>query len=309
MQRRNFLKQISYGAASMGIMGTSLHPPSTDRPDDYRLPYKIGIRQASLRNPEEGSQNMVANFDTFKVARDIPGISGMELQVTNGSPNMRDLAVARRYKAEAHRWGLDIPTTAGVWSHSQWGPHTSLDLTRSIRASEIVGASIMLVAFFRDDAPDMSDEASYGPVVSILKEVAPIAEEAGIILGLENSLSPEENKMLVEMIDHPAVKVYYDLDNMYRYGHGDAAVPGIELLGNEWIAAVHVKNNGRIVQDHWRIDWAAALEALTDIDYDGWLIFESQHEDHDQCKEMTKQNIAFIKQYFHPPQYREGVSS
>jgi sugar phosphate isomerase/epimerase len=159
----------------------------------------------------------------------------------------------------------------------------------------------MLVAFFGKNAPDMTDKESYGPVVSILKDAAPRAEEAGIILGLENSLSPKDNRDLVDKIDHPAVKVYYDLDNMYEFGHGDQAVAGIALLGPQRIAAVHLKNKGRVLADKWRIDWVAALRSLNEMPYDGWLVFESQHKSHQQCKEMTRQNIAFIKEYFNPP--------
>ena len=246
---------------------------------------------------------MVGDFDTFKVARDIPDIMGVELQVTSGKPNMRDLSVACRYKAEAHRWGLDIPATAGVWDHPVWGPQSPQDLIDSIRATEIVGARVMLVAFFGKNAPDMKDEKSYGPVVSILKDAAPRAQEVGIILALENSLSPKENKELVDRIDHPAVKVYYDPDNMVQYGHGAEAVPGIELLGAERIAGFHAKNKGRILQESGRVDWVAAFNALTGINYDGWLIFETQHKSHQTCKEMTKQNIAFIKEHYRPPSY------
>ncbi len=266
-----------------------------------RLPYKIGIRQASLRNPQDPSKRMIANIDTFKVARDIPGITGVELQVTSGHPNMRDLSVARRYKAEAHRWGLNIPSTAGVWDHAIWGPHSGLDLLDSIRATEILGARVMLVAFFGKNAPDMADRQSYVPLVSILRDAASHAQEAGIILGLENSLSPKGNRDLVDRIDNSSVKVYYDLDNMYQYGHAKEAVPGIKLLGPERIIAVHVKNKGRILQETWRIDWAVAFQALTEIRYDGWLVFETQHEDHQECREMTQQNIAFIKEHFRPP--------
>jgi sugar phosphate isomerase/epimerase len=244
---------------------------------------------------------MVGNIDTFKVARDIPGITGIELQVSGGQPNMRDLSVARKYKAEAHRWGMNIPSTAGVWTHAAWGAHSGLDLLNSIRATEILGARVMLVAFFRENAPDMTDKQSYGPLVSLLKEVAPHAQETGVVLGLENSLSPKDNMDLVDRIDHPCVKVYYDPDNMYHYGHGKDAIPGIEWLGLERIAAVHVKNNGRVLQDAWRIDWASAFQVLTEIGYDGWLVFESRHKSHQECKEMTQQNIAFIKEHFRPP--------
>ena len=298
MNRRHFLQQASFAPAFVGVLGPREEGGGTQ---DRLLPYKFGIRQASLRNPANPAQTMVGNLDTFKVAQDIPGILGVELQVTGGSENMRDLSVARRYKAEAHRWGLDIPTTAGVWDHEVWGPHSGLDLLASIRASEIVGARIMLVAFFGRSAPDMTNQESYGPVVSLLKEVAPRAEDAGIILGLENSLSPQDNKRLVEMIDHPAVKVYYDLDNMWRYGHAAATIPGIELLGKEWIAAVHAKNETRLLQEGGRVDWASAFRALTGIGYDGWIVFETAHTSHVQAREATQQNIAFIKAHFRPP--------
>jgi L-ribulose-5-phosphate 3-epimerase len=302
MKRRKFIQQLVYGSivySCASTKGAAVQKQSTE--PRGRLPYKIGIRQASLRNPENPSKGMVANIDTFKVARDIPGITGVELQIASGRPNMRDLSVARLYKAEAHRWGMNIPSTAGVWTHAAWGPHSGLDLLDSIRATEILGAQVVLVAFFRKNAPDMSDKQSYGPVVSLLRDVAPHAQEAGVVLGLENSLSPKDNRDLVDRIDHPSVKVYYDPDNMFHYGHGKEAIPGIELLGPARIAAVHVKNNGRILQERWRIDWISAFQALTEIDYDGWLVFESRHKSHQECREMTEQNIAFIKEHFSPP--------
>lgn len=301
MKRREFLQQLACGSAGLLVSARTVCAQKQDAEQQRQLPYKIGIRQASLCDPRNPSKGMVGNFDTFKVARDIPDIIGVELQVIGGRPNMRDLSVACRYKAEAYRWGLDIPSTAGVWDHPVWGPQSEQDLLDSIRATEILGARVMLVAFFGKNAPNMSDQQSYEPIVSVLKKVAPRAQEAGIILGLENSLSPKDNKDLVDRIDHPCVKVYYDLDNMYQYGHGAEAVPGIELLGLERIVAVHAKNKDRVLRETYRIDWAQAFKALTEIRYDGWLVFETQHKSHQQCKEMTKQNIAFIKEHFRPP--------
>ncbi len=302
MKRRQFLQQLAYGSIAYSCAsskGAAIQKQSTKL--QGRLPCKIGIRQASLRNPQNASEGMIGNIDTLKVVRDIPDITGIELQIAGGRPNMRDLSVARKYKAETHRWGMNIPSTAGVWTHAIWGPNSGRDLLDSIGVTELLGARVMLVAFFRKNAPDMMDKQSYGPIVSLLRKVAPYAQEAGVVLGLENSLSPKDNRDLVDRIDHSCVKVYYDLDNMYHYGHGQDAAPGIELLGPARIAAVHVKNNGRILQDAWRIDWASAFQALTEISYDGWLVFESSHKSHRACKETTQQNIAFIKQHFRPP--------
>lgn len=305
--RRNFLKMSALSSAGIGLAGVangSVFANTNSLPENgaKHLPYKIGMRQASLRNPNEPGKNMVANFDTFKVASDINGIIGVELQVAAGNPNMYDLNVARRYKAEANKWGLDIPSTAGIWSgKGAWNPDAVEELTRSIKASELVGASVMLIAFFGKSAPDMSDAGFYDRIVKILKEVAQPAKDAGIILGLENSLSPADNKKLIDMIGDPNVKVYYDPENMFNFGHPNEAIPGIKLLGKERIAAVHVKNNGRPISNNWRVDWAQALQELTDIQYDGWLTFESDHANHPQCIKETEENIAFIKNHFKPP--------
>lgn len=306
--RRKFFKVSMLTTAGIGILGITTAKENAietlqGNNELKRLPYKVGIRQASLRNPHDSKKNMVANFDTFKVARDIPGIIGVELQVASGNPNMLyDFDVARKYKAESHKWGLDVPSTAGVWSKKgAWNEDAVEELTNAIRATEIVGASVMLIAFFGKSASDMSDKNSYGRIVEILKEVAPLAKEAGIILALENSLSPADNKKLVDIINDPNVKVYYDPENMFNFGHPKEAVTGIKLLGKERIAAVHVKNNGRLISNNWRVDWAKAFSELTDIQYEGWLTFESDHESYEKCILETKENITFIKDHFQPP--------
>ena len=301
--RRHFFKLSALTTAGIGLAGiTKANILAAEKDEARRLPYKIGMRQASLCNPGDPKKKMIANFDTFQVARDISGIDGVELQVASGNPNMLyDFDVARRYKAEAHKWGLDIPSTAGVWGKGAWNPAAVEELTNAIRATEIVGASVMLIAFFGKSAPSLSDAAFYDRVVSILREVAPRAKDAGVVLGLENSLSPADNKTLVDRIGDPQVKVYYDPENMFNFGHPEEAVPGIKILGKERIAAVHLKNNGRLLSDNWRVDWVKALHELTDIEYEGWLTFETDHQNHESCIAETEKNIAFIKSHFQPP--------
>lgn len=41
----------------------------------------------------------------------------------------------------------------------------------------------------------------------------PLQADAGVVLGLETSLSPADNRKLVDLVNHPAVQVYYDVHN------------------------------------------------------------------------------------------------
>jgi sugar phosphate isomerase/epimerase len=176
-----------------------------------------------------------------------------------------------------------------------------IELLKAIRAAKLIGARVILVAFFRDNCPNMESEASYGPVVELLKAAAGPAADAGTVLGLENSLSPADNKKLVDLIGEESVRVYYDLDNVEFYGHEGQAVPGIALLGKDRICQVHVKNEERLIEEPGRVDWRAAFQAFNGIGYDGWYLFESKHSGPEQLVEATARNISFLGKYCRMP--------
>jgi sugar phosphate isomerase/epimerase len=254
-------------------------------------PLKFAHRASSLK--------MVGDFDVVRVAAEVPGLHGIELQVAQGEPNLWDLDAVRRYKREGYRWGIAFPSLSGIWSRGvsiRNSPVAGVELLKSIRAAEMLGSSVILVAFFRDNCPSMEDEAQYGPVVELLRQAAPTARDAGVILGLENSLSPADNAKLVDLVADPAVKVYYDLDNVEYYEHTGEAVPGIELLGGERICQVHVKNEERLIEDPGRVNWREAFAALARIGYEGWYVFESRHSSREQMIDATSRNIAFVRE-------------
>ncbi|MBI5396042.1 MAG: sugar phosphate isomerase/epimerase [Verrucomicrobia bacterium] len=290
MNRRTFLKNsVMLAGATCGIPCSSGAQPATAAKQP--LPLKIGIRAASMK--------MAGNFDVIRTAAGMPGIMGVELQVTAGSPNLRDWDAVRRYKREADRWAMRIPSLAGVWDRGVEisSPAAAENIRLSIRAAELLGSSALLLAFFKKQAPDMTREDSYGPIVAMLKEVAPRAADAGVALGLENSLSPADNAKLVDLVGHPAVGVYYDLHNMAFYGHGDQAIPGVKLLGRERICAVHVKNDDKLIEEPGPIDWAAAFRTFNAIGYEGWYVYETSHANIEDCIADTQKNNAFMRQH------------
>ncbi len=289
--RRAFFGSAALGLGAAGAGGSQPTPA-----EQQRIPLKIGHRAAHM--------NMVGNFDVFKLVRQIPGLLGVELQVTAGSPNLRDWDAVRRYKRESQRWGVMIPSLAGLWDRGvsiRNSPLAGLNLVQAIRVAEFLGAGVILAAFFRENAPDMEDESSYGPVVDLLRAAAPSAADAAVTIGLENSLSPAHNKKLVDLVGHPSVKVYYDLYNMAHYGHGSEVISGITLLGKERICQVHVKNDDKLISEPGPFDWAEALGVLSDIGYDGWHVFETKHSSRQNVVEATKKNIDFLKKHCRMP--------
>jgi len=66
---------------------------------------------------------------------------------------------------------------------------------------------------------DMTNTAEIDHLVSVLREVAPAAEKAGVIIGLENYLSAADNLKLIDRVDSPAMSVYYDVGNSTDKGY------------------------------------------------------------------------------------------
>jgi L-ribulose-5-phosphate 3-epimerase len=295
LNRRGFLQTCAAAVAGTGagtLPGFGAAPAPTPA---RQVPLKLGIRAASMR--------MVGDYGVIQTAAGIAGIRGVELQVTAGERNLRDWDVVRHYKRESERWDIRIPSIAGVWDKgvSISSPRAGENLQLSIRAAEILGSSGILVAFFKESAPDMSREESYGPVVTMLQKAAGAAVDAGVVLGLENSLSPADNRKLVDLVGQPAVRVYYDLYNMATYGHGSEAVPGVKLLGRERICAVHVKNGDKLIEQTGPIDWPAAFAAFNEIGYDGWYTYETSHKSIAACLADTARNNAFLAQHIRMP--------
>ena len=76
---------------------------------------------------------------------------------------------------------------------------------------------IALLAFFsKGDIKDKPQEQA--EVIRRLKQVAPEAEKAGVILGIESWLNADEHLRILDAVGSPAVQVYYDVANMEKHG-------------------------------------------------------------------------------------------
>ncbi len=81
-------------------------------------------------------------------------------------------------------------------------PRAEQWLADSIAVMQALNVKIVLVAAFgKGDL--MGDQAGIDHTVKVLKRLAPKAEAAGVIFGLENYLSAEENLDLIGRLVRP----------------------------------------------------------------------------------------------------------
>jgi sugar phosphate isomerase/epimerase len=259
----------------------------------------LGAQAADLRFAHrQANITKIPGPGVFDLARRIPGLKGVELQMHFQKTTLWDADTLLSYKQGAANAGLAVSSLAGVWTPgvSVLQPDNAEEVLRkSIRAAESLRARVILVTAFQKNAPDMEMESSYGPAVALLQKVAGAAADAGVTLGMETSLSPAHDKKWIDLVARPSVKVYYDAHNVERFGHTGAAVPGYEVLGKSRIAQIHLKNEAKLLDEPGLVNWTDALKAIRRIGYEGWFCFESDHSGPEQCIEATQKNIAFVR--------------
>ena len=226
------------------------------------------------------------------------GLDGVEASVSFPGPGqqLRDPAVRRDYRAAANRYRVKIPSLAlGILNEVPLAsePKAALWLADSIEAARLLGARVILLAFFGRGTLDMADAEGIGRVVEVLKELAPRAQEAGVTLGLENTLSAEDNLQVLERVGHDAVRVYYDLKNSANAGRDPAAE--IRKLG-DLICQVHLKNDSKHLDEPDNVDFGKSAAALKEVGYRGWYVLETSSPT--DLMADTRRNLTYVRQTF-----------
>jgi sugar phosphate isomerase/epimerase len=138
------------------------------------------------------------------------------------------------------------------------------------------------------------DKAGVDEVVRRLKAIAPKAEKAGVVLGIESWLSAEEHLDILERVGSKAVQVYYDVCNSTDRGYD--IYKEIRLLGKR-ICEFHAKENGTLL-GQGKVDFKKVRKALDDIDYRGWLQIEGAVPPGKQMLESYQTNCKFMRGIF-----------
>ena len=265
--RREFLVTGSMAAAGLAMLaGCSGRQPLGG--------VKIGVIDI---NDQYGGLARTAQISAIEKAARI-GFEGVE--VTFGGPNEHgNLLLAeeerqQQYLAEFEKYGIEPAGTHLMILHDNLLKDPDDPLARkwveqAITATRNLGTEVILLPFFGDGAIEERHEQEY--VADVLRELAPKAEEYGVILGLENSLSAEENMFILERVNSPAVKVYYDVGNSTYFGHN--IYTEIPWLG-EHICQFHIKDNPHYMGEG-EIDFVRVFRAIDEIGYRGWLIIET----------------------------------
>jgi sugar phosphate isomerase/epimerase len=282
LNRREMLARTGQTLAGLALAAEVT--PLFAAPEKRR--FKIGACEWSLRKSDPSC---------FEVAKQI-GLDGVQVDMGRASNGLwlRRADVQQKYLAAAKASGLEMASLAMAELNNialKSEPRAAIWLHDAIDVAKALGVQVILVAQFyagelRNDKPGVDR------TVELLKELAPRAEKAGVILGLENYLSAEQNLDILSRVPSPAVKVYYDVGNSTDMGYD--IYKEIRLLKGQ-ICEFHAKD-GKQMLGQGRIDFAKVRDAMDAIDYRGWIQIEAAAP-HDLIADYSA-HAKFLRQHF-----------
>ena len=276
--RRDFLHSGAAGLAAAALVRPS-NLASTPR---KAVKFKVGVTDWNLKQ--------TVKTESIALAKKL-GFDGVQISIGR-QMQMKDPALQQAFLAESKRVGLplasvclDILHVNGLKSDplgQQW-------VAEAIPIARTMGVKVILLPFFGKWALATPEEMDY--VGDALREIAPAAEKAGIILGLEDTISARDNVRIMERAKSPAVLTYYDVGNSTRQGFN--IIEEIRWLGRARICEVHIKDNPGFL-GKGKIDFQAVVAALADIGFDKWAHLETDSPTGSVENDMTS-NLTFLR--------------
>jgi sugar phosphate isomerase/epimerase len=273
--RRAFIGAGSTALATQGLPG---HASPT------KVRFKIGVTDWNLK--------LEGKIEAISLAKQL-GFDGVQVSIGKGTDKLplSDPALQKTYLNESARVGLQIESLCLEILHQNCLKSDPLGqrwVADSISIAKAMGVRVVLLPFFGKCA--LETAAEMDKVGDVMKELAPAAEKAGVILGLEDTISARDNVRIMDRTKSPAVLTYYDVGNSSSKGYD--VVKEIRWLGSARICEVHLKDNPNYLGEG-KIDFKAVIDALADIGFDGWAQLET--DSRVSVEADMRRNLKFIR--------------
>lgn len=240
-------------------------PPHLPLAECFALVAKAGFDSIEINIAEDGE---------LTPATDEQGVKALVTHATQAGVELSSVSTGLGWK---------YPITSPDEAVRKQGAE---NIRASLQAAKWMGVdTILVVPGIVSDT--IAYDVAYERAKMVLKEVAPIAQDLGVAIGVENVwnkflLSPLEFARFIDEVNAEAgtdsVGAYFDVGNVLLYGYPDQ---WIRILGKR-IKKIHVKDfkmgigNGRAFCNPLQGDvpWARVRTALEEIGYGEYITAE-----------------------------------
>jgi sugar phosphate isomerase/epimerase len=231
------------------------------------------------------------------------GLDGVEVDMgplgkrTDFQNKLTDDKFLHDYLEMAHGYGLEISSLAMSAFYGQsFGKHEKADqfLATLIDLMPKLGTKVGFLPIIKFD-----DDALRDKTVAHLKTAGPMAEKAGVVLGLSTALDAKGDKKLLDDIGSPAVRIAYNIGEATDAGRDVYAE--LRALGKDRIAQIiPTLSDGVLLKDDTRLDVPKLKQLLDEIGWSGWLVLQRSRDKSraSDWKYNFGSNAAYLKSIF-----------
>ncbi len=242
----------------------------------------------------------------FQLTKDI-GADGVEVDM--GSLGDRETfdnqltnaAVRQQFFDKARELGLEIPSLAmsGFYAQSfatrPTVPRMVQDCIDTMQAMNVKVAFLPLgVLGDLVKHPELRSA-----IVERLRAMGKQAEMAGVVIGIETALDAVGEVKLLEEINSPAIKSYFNFANALQNGRDLHAE--LRTLGKDRICQIHCTNqDGVWLENDPKMDLVKVKQTLDEMGWSGWLVIERSRDASDSrnVKRNFGANATYLRKVF-----------
>lgn len=136
-------------------------------------------------------------------------------------------------------------------------------------------------------------------IVERLRVIGKMANQAGVIIGIETSLDAKGERQLLKDIGCPAIQIYFNFSNPLK--HGRDVYKELRILGKKRICQIHCTDeDGVWLENNTRLDMNKMKRTLDDMGWKGWLVIERSRDQTDptNVRRNFGANTRYMKSVF-----------
>lgn len=245
-----------------GAMAAAM--PALSRPAKLKLGVMDGVLGLPMK-PE-----------AFDKAKEL-GLEGVQVTIGRARKGMAlplaNPATQEALLAASKQTGIPIVSTYLDVLHDEClgvSADASQRVLDGIRITKALNAKILMTVFF--GKCELKTHGATEKVVEAFRYLAPAAADEGVVLGFESLLTAKQSLYVLEKVNSPALKIYYDVGNAVNLIGTDPAAE-LQIFGKDQICQVHFKDKGYLGDG--KVNMPSIYQALDSIGYEGYGVLET----------------------------------
>jgi sugar phosphate isomerase/epimerase len=204
---------------------------------------------------------------------------------------LEDPSIQSAWLAASKTHGIPLDSTYIDMLHADClkdNPNAPMWIRKGIDITKKLHAPVLMLVFF--GKCQVLERPELDRAIALLRELAPEAGRAGVVLGFENTSSGADNRYALDQVKSKAFKVWYDVGNSTYNGYDVPAE--IRALGRDRICMFHIKDRGYLGEG--KVNVPEVLRAVDDIRFEGYANLETTSPSGD-VEADTRRNLEYLR--------------